>query len=121
MNQWSQNFALACFVGLKPDEATGKWIQIGSDFCGYDDGRKIVIIPDFYNSLDELRWVDECMTHDQRVNAIRELCIICDREYGSDGICPSDVYSPVEISAMLLSCQPNLRTEAILKSLSLWV
>ena len=121
MNQWSQNFALARFVGLKPDANTGKWIAIGPNFHGIDDDGKIVIIPDFYNSLDALRWVDESMSHDQRSKAILELVKVCDREHGNSEVSPSDVYCPIEMSAMFLSCPPNFRTEAILKALDLWV
>jgi|LakMenEpi03Aug12_release.lakeMendotaPanAssembly.Ray.scaffolds.fasta_scaffold00486_45 hypothetical protein len=101
MDQWSQNFALARLVGLNPDEFTGKWIGIGSNFHGYDDKKRLVIIHDFYNSLDELRWVDDA--------------------YGNSEIAPSDVFSPIEMTVMFLSCRPHMRTEAILKSLDLWV
>jgi len=121
MDQWSQNFALAEFVGLKPDEVTGKWIAIGSNFHGYDDENRLVIIPDFYNSLDELRWVNVTLTHKQRIAAVQALCVICDEVYGNSEIAPSDVLDPVEMTVMFLSCPPHMRTEAILKSLDLWV
>lgn len=120
MDQWSQNFALARFVGLKTHGDTGKWAAIGEDFFGYDDEDRLVRIPDFYSSLDDLRWVDETMTFEQRVAAVRALCVICDEQYGNE-IVPSDVYEPAEMSAMFLSCEPHMRTEAILKSLGLWV
>jgi hypothetical protein len=121
MDQWSQNFALARLVGLNPDEFTGKWIGIGSNFHGYDDKKRLVIIPDFYNSLDELRWVDEKLTPEQRLKAVQALCVICDDAYGNSEIAPSDVFSPIEMTVMFLSCRPHMRTEAILKSLDLWV
>lgn len=121
MDHWSQNFALARFVGLKPDEGTGKWLAIGSNFHGVDDENDIVVIPDFYNSLDELRWVDKTMTIEQRNESVHQLCIICDREYGNSEISPSDVLDPLEMAVMFLSCPPNLRTESILKALGLWV
>jgi hypothetical protein len=120
MEQWSQNFALARLVGLKPSEDTGKWMAIGENFHGYDDEGRIVIIPDFYNSLDELRWVDEKLTHEQRVKAVQALCVICDDVYGNSEITPSDVLDPAEMAAMFLSCPPNFRTEAILKATKLW-
>ena len=120
MEQWSQNFALARLVGLKPNEGTGKWIAIGENFHGYDDKGDIVIIPDFYNSLDDLQWVDESLTVEQRNESVRQLCIICDREYGNSEIDPSDVLDPLEMSVMFLSCPPNFRTEAILKATKLW-
>jgi hypothetical protein len=120
MEQWSQNFALARLVGLKPSEDTGKWMAIGENFHGYDDEGHIVIIPDFYNSLDELRWVGESLTPEQHNESVRQLCIICDREYGNSEITPSDVLDPAEMAAMFLSCPPNFRTEAILKATKLW-
>jgi hypothetical protein len=120
MDQWSQNFALARVVGLKPNDSSGKWMAIGDNFHGLDDEGDIVIMPDFYNSLDELTWVDKALAPEQRNEAVRQLCIICDREYGNSEIEPSDVLDPVEMSAMFLSCPPNFRTESILKALKLW-
>lgn len=121
MEKWSQNFALARISGLSPDSGTGKWIAIGPNFHGYDDEGHIVIIPDFTSSFDELRFVLRKIEWSKLLRMIVILAGICDREYGNDEIALSDVYSPVEMSAMFLTCPTPFVCEAILKTYDAWV
>lgn len=86
------------------------------------EGYKNSIAPNPLKNLHAIKQATKRLEYQERRVFVQNLCIICDRDFGNGEIEPSDIYDPVEMSAMfIIDAQTDQLCEAFLKTLNLWV